>query len=62
MQQIKNAQDPQAMLAQLLNNPNTAAISGMLRSGNSLEGIARQMAQQQGVDINQLLRQLQGGV
>lgn len=63
MAQVKNAQDPQAMLAQLLqNNPNTAAISSMLKGGGSLESIARQMAQQRGVDINQLIKQLQGGL
>ena len=51
------------MLAQMLyNNPNTAAISGMLQSGGSLENIARSMAQQQNVDINQLINQLQGGL
>lgn len=62
MQQVKGAQNPQAMLAQMLqNNPNTAAISQMLRGGNSLESIARQMAQQRGIDIEDLVNQL-GGV
>ena len=63
MQQIKGAQDKQAMLAQMLqNNPNTAAISSMLSNGGDLETIARQMAQQRGIDINQLIRQLSGGM
>lgn len=62
MQQIQNAQDSQAMLAQMLsNNPNTPMIANMINNGNSLESIARSMAQMRGIDINQLIRQLQGG-
>ena len=61
MDMIKNSQNPQAMLAQVLqNNPNTAAISNMLKNNGSLESIARQMAQARGIDINQLLNQLGG--
>ena len=61
MQQIKNAQNPQEMLAQLLqSNPNTAAISGMLQSNGNLESIARQMAKANGFDINQIINQLGG--
>ena len=63
MQQVKYSQNPQAMLAQLLqNNPNTAAIAGMLKNNGNLEQVARQMAQERGIDINQLIRQLQGGM
>ena len=63
MAQVKNAPNQQAMLAQLLqNNPNTAAISNMIRNGNSLEGIARQMAQACGADINDIISRLQGGM
>lgn len=63
MQQIKNAPNQQAMLAQILqNNPNTAMLSSMLKGGGSLESIARQMAQTNNIDINQLIRQLQGGL
>lgn len=59
MAQIKGSQDPQGMLAQILqNNSNTATIANMLQSGGSLEQIARQMAQQRGIDINQLINQL----
>ena len=63
MQQIQNAQNPQAMLAQLLqNNPNTAMISNLLKnSGGNLETVAREMARARGIDINQLISQLQGG-
>lgn len=61
MQQVKNAQNPQAMLAQMLqSNPNTAAIANMLKGGSSLENTARQMAAASGIDIEQLIKQLGG--
>lgn len=44
----------------LQNNPNTAAISSMLKNGGNLENIARQMAATKGIDINQLISQLGG--
>lgn len=45
MTQVKGAQNPEAMLAQMLqNNPNTAAIANMLKSNGNLESVARQMA------------------
>ena len=63
MQQVKNAQDPQAMLAQLLqNNPNTAFIANMLKSNGSLEVLARQMAYNKNIDIGNLIHQLSGGI
>lgn len=62
MQAIKTAENPQLALANMLNNnPNTAYISQMLRSGNNLEGIARALAQQKGIDINDVIRQLSVG-
>ena len=62
MQQVQAAQNPEAMLAQILqNNPNTAAIANMMKGGGSLETIARQMASASNIDINQLIKQLQGG-
>ena len=62
MQAVKTAENPQLALANMLNNnPNTAYISQMLRNGNNLEGIARMMAQQKGVDINDVIRQLSVG-
>ena len=62
MQQIKTAQNPQAELAQMLqNNPNTAAIANLLQ-GNNLEGIAQNMARNYNIDINWLINQLQGGI
>ena len=63
MRQVKNAQDPQAVLAQIIeNNPNSAFIANALHNGGSLEGIARSIAQTKGIDINQLLHQLTGGI
>lgn len=62
MNQVKLAKNPQAMLAQIIqNNPNSATIANMLKT-NSLEEIARGLAAQQGVDINQLIKQLQSGL
>ena len=61
MQQVRSAKDPSAMLEQILqNNPNTPMIANMLHNGGSLEGIARQMAQARGIDIDQLIKQLGG--
>ena len=63
MTMVKNAPNPQQALAQMLQtNPNTAMISNMLRGGNSLEAIARQRAQQLGIDINELIKELQEGL
>lgn len=62
MQQIKTAQNPEAALAQMLqNNPNTAAIANLLHS-NNLENIAQNMARNYNIDINWLINQLQGGI
>ena len=49
----------EAALAQFLqNNPNTGMIANILNSGNSLEGIARNMAQASNVDINEVINGL----
>ena len=46
MNRLASAKNPQAALMQVLqNNPNAKTIFAMLQSGNSLESIARQMAQ-----------------
>lgn len=59
MNQVKNAQNPQAMLTSILNNnSNTPMIATMLNNGNSLEGIARWLAQAKNVDINKLINDL----
>ena len=63
MRQVKGAQNPQMMLAQLLqSNPNTAAIAKMLQSNGNLEAIAKQMAASGNIDINQLITELSGGI
>ena len=59
MAQVKNAANPQAVLAQALqNNPNTSNIYSLLQNNGNLESIAKQMAQSKGIDINQLISQL----
>ena len=61
MQMVKMSQNPQVELAKIIqSNPNSPYIAQMLHGGNSLEAIACQMAQQYGVDIDQLLNQLKG--
>ena len=62
MQMIQNSQNPEAMLANFIqNNPNSGAIAALLRNNNSLESIARNMAQQYGISINDLLNKLSQG-
>ncbi len=63
MEQVKHAPNPEAALAQALqNNPNTAAIANMLKSNGNLEVLARQIAQLKGYDVMQVINQLQGGM
>ena len=62
MQMIQNSNNPQAELASIIqNNPNSAALAAMLRGGNNLETIARNMAQQYGYDINDVINRLSQG-
>ena len=43
----------------IANNPQFAQIAAMMKTNpNGLEGIAKQMAQANGIDINQLLEHL----
>ena len=54
---IQASKNPQAMLSQILqNNPTIAAA---LRNGTSLQTMAQQMARERGIDLNQLIQQLQ---
>ena len=46
----------------LQTNPNTATIANMMKGGNNLETIARQMAAASNIDINWLIKQLSGGM
>lgn len=63
MSQVKNASNPQAVLANMLqNNSNLGPLAAMVRNGGSLENIAKQMAAANGLDINQIIQQLQGGL
>ena len=61
MQQFKGMNNPeQAIMGLLQQNPQLGSIASMVRNGNSLENIARSMAQSRGIDINQLINQLGG--
>ena len=56
MNQVKMSSNQQAMIQNLLNqNPNLR----LLLSGGSLQSIAQELARQKGVDLNELIRQLQ---
>ena len=63
MQQLKMASNRQQMLMRMLQqNPQFAQIAQMMKTNpNGMEGVARQMAQANGVDLNNLIKQL-GGV
>ena len=62
MQQLKMASNPQqALMGMIQQNPQFAQIAQMMKTNpNGLEGIARQMAQANGVDLNNLVKQLGG--
>jgi len=62
MSQLKMATNPQqTLMGMIQQNPQFAQIAQMMKSNpNGLEGVARQMAQANGIDINSLLRQLGG--
>ena len=58
---IQNSSNQEQALANYIyNNPNSAALAQMLSSGNNLESIARNMAQQYGIDINTVINKLMG--
>ena len=59
MNQMKSMPNQEAIIFNLLQqNPQLGFLSNMLRNGNSLEGIAKQIAQYNGYDINTILSQL----
>ena len=61
MQQCRMMNNPEAaMMALLQQNPQLGQLSSLLRQGNSLEGIAKNMAQMGGYDINEIINQLGG--
>ena len=60
MQQLKMASNPQqTFMGMIQQNPQFAQIVQMMKANpNGLEGVARQMAQANGVDLNQIIKQL----
>ena len=63
MQQFQMMNNKEAAVMELLkNNPQLGSIAAMIRNGNGLESIAKQIAQTKGYDINQVLKQLAGGL
>lgn len=62
MEQMKGMPNMETAIMNLLqNNPQLGNIATMVRNGQSLEGIAKSMAQAGGYDINQIINRLQGG-
>lgn len=63
MQQLKMASNPQqTLMGMIQQNPQFVQIVQMMKMNpNGLEGVAKQMAQANGVDLNNLVKQL-GGV
>ena len=61
MRQIQNAPNQQAALQNMLmQNPNIAQISQLLKfNGGSLRQVAQYMANQRGIDLSALVRELQ---
>ena len=59
MNQMKGMPNQEAMISNLLKqNPQLGFLAGMIRNGNSLEGIAKQMAQAGGYDLDQIINGL----
>lgn len=63
MQQLQMASNKEAMLKQMIqNNPQFAQIAAMMKMNpNGLEGVARQMARDNGINLSELMNKLQGG-
>ena len=61
MYQIKNSQNPQMMLQNIImQNPNMQGILSLMRANNaSPQQIAQLLAQQKGIDLNSLIKELQ---
>lgn len=62
MQQLKSAANPQqTLMGMIQQNPQFAQIAQMMKNNpGGLEGLAKQMAQANNIDINNLIRQLGG--
>lgn len=60
MQQLQMASNKEAMLKQMIqNNPQFAQIAAMMKMNpNGLEGVAKQMARQNGINLSELMSKL----
>lgn len=60
MNTLKMSQNrEQALYAMIQQNPQFAQIAQMMKSGpGNLEGLAKQMAQANGIDLNELIKRL----
>ena len=57
MNQYKTFNNPEMIVNNLLqNNPQLASITALLRQGNNLENIAKNMAVMKGYDINEIIK------
>lgn len=61
MRQIQNSQNPQAALQNMLmQNSNLGQIAQLLKfNGGSLQQVAQYIANQRGIDLNVLVKELQ---
>ena len=63
MQQMQGMSNKEAVIMNLLqSNPQLGLVTNLLRNGNNLEGIANSMAQTNGININELIQKLMGGI
>ena len=60
MQSLQMASNKEAMLKQMIqNNPQFAQIAAMMKMNpNGLEGVAKQMARQNGINLSELMSKL----
>ena len=59
MQNMRNTPNMESVIMNLFqNNPQLQALVPMLRGGNTLENIAKQMAQSKGIDIKDVIKKL----
>lgn len=63
MQQMSSIGNKEAFITNLLqSNPQLSAIIPLLHNGGNLESIATQMAQTNGINLNNLIKKLSGGI
>ena len=62
MQQMSGIGNKEVFITNLLQaNPQLSSIIPLLHNGSNLEGIAAQMARVNGIDLNNLIKELSGG-